>query len=462
MTLSRRNFLKMTGAAVGVSALAACVPAVPQSGADVEGEVSTPAEPGALWVLHKQDFHDGYNEFLRAHIVSFAEQNDLELDVAFTAGFAGTGADIQKVAAAVQAGAPPDVWIDNINVFQLRQLGTVQTVSDLVADVVEQYGEPTQRLQNDTFFDGEYYAVPFHVRSDGGWARQDIFDAAGIDITALRTYDELREAALEVSDPANEIWGWGMTINRSNDGGYLVSRVLNGWGAFWTDETGEVVTIDTPEAVEAVEWLVDTYTNPQWQDMLPTGVISWTDTANNEAYLGGTIAYTQNAGTVYATAVRDGLEVADLTIYDPPKGGPALESFNGLGGMHHQLIEGAPNPDMARELILSFFTDEVLTDVYANAVAYAVPAYEGMWEWEVITSNPLSLAQREAALDPTGWNGLAFPGPNTAQMGAVSTGNIHTDMVGNVVSGQMSAAEAVQNAHQQSVQIFQEFGAAGE
>jgi multiple sugar transport system substrate-binding protein len=299
------------------------------------------------------------------------------------------------------------------------------------------------------------------VRSDGGWARTDIWEAAGIDVTALKTYDELREACLEVSDPDAEMWGWGMTVNRGGDGGYLTTRVLHAFGAFWVDETGQKVTLDTPEAVAAVEWMVDTYTNPQWERMLPPGVLSWTDPTNNEAYLGGKVAYTQNAGTVYAKAVVDGNPVAPVTIWDFPKGGPALERFTGLGSMNFQIIKGGKNPEAAQELILSFFEEEVMKQVYTTATSYAIPAYTNMWEWEEITSVPNSIAQKEGALDPEGWNGLYYPGPGNAWVGAVSSQNIHTDMVAAVITGQATAAEAVTQAAEASIKIFQEMGAAG-
>lgn len=414
-------------------------------------------------MLHKQDFHPEYNDFIRAHIENFAAENDLSLDVAFTAGFAGTGADIQKVAAAVQAGDPPDVWMDNINPFQLNQLGTLQPVTDLQEEVIAMYGDVNPRPKSETLLDGEYVGVTLHARSDGGWARKDVFEAAGIDLASLKTYEELRDAAMAVSDPDNELWGWGMTVNRGGDGGWLVQRVLHGWGATWVDETGEIVTIDSPEAVAAVEWMVDLYTNPEWEPMMPPGVLSWTDSSNNEAYLGEKVAYTQNAGTVYAKAVADGLDVANQTMYDVPKGGPALEDFNGLGGMYLHHITGSKNPDQARALIMSFFNDDVMNDIYSAAVAYAVPGYDGdMWDWDVVAGNEIALGLKTVALDPSGWNGLPWPGPTTAQIGAVGNSNIHTDMVANVLNGQMTAAEAVKNAHDQSVTIFKEFGAAGE
>jgi multiple sugar transport system substrate-binding protein len=260
----------------------------------------------------------------------------------------------------VAADDSPDVLQRSGDVFQWKQLDLIVAVDEIVQQIVDKHGETSARQQKDLMVDGSWYAIPFHVRSDGGWARKDIGDAAGIDVTALTTYDELREACMEISDPAAEMWGWGMTVNRGGDGGYLVSRVLHGFGAFWVDETGQKVTLDSPEAVQAVEWMVDTYTNPQWERMLPPGVLSWTDPTNNEAFLGGKISYTQNAGTVYAKAVVDAVPFVDNIIWDYPKGGPGLERFFGLGSMNFLQIKGGKNPEAARELVLSFFEDEVI------------------------------------------------------------------------------------------------------
>lgn len=460
--LTRRNFLQLTGGALAISALAACVPGggAPAPEADAGAGADAPAaEPGSLWVLHKQDFYPQYNEFIRQHVVDFAAENNIQLDIAYTAGFGG--GDIVKVAAAVQAGESPDVWIDNVSPFQLYQLGLTQPVTDLQNEVNAKWGTPAPRANKEAFLDGEYVGCILHCRSDGGWSRNDVFGAAGIDQSTIRTYDELREAAMAVSDPAKEMWGWGMTVNRGGDGNWFITRVLHGWGATWVDETGQFVTLDSPEAVAAVEWLIDLYTNPQWELMMPPGVLSWTDTSNNEAYLGGKVAYTQNAGTVYANAISNGLEVAALTDYDPPKGGPVMSEFNGLGGMNAYIVTGAPNPTASRDLVMSFFTDEFMESLYGAAVAYAVPAYEAHWDWPVITNDRVSTALKPVALDPSGWNVLAWPGPPTAQIGAVDSASLQTELIANVLTGGMSPAESVAAIAEASVKIFQEFGAPG-
>jgi multiple sugar transport system substrate-binding protein len=463
--LSRRHFLRLTGGVLGVAALAACAPAAaPGSAPAAEGEgggAVTVSEDTPLWVFQTQDFHPDYNDFIRRHIENFAREKGYALEVSDVAGFVAGGAELQKMAAQVAADDAPDMIQRNYSVPQYNQLGLIVPVTEIVNEIVAMHGETTARQQKDLVIDGEWYAVPFHVRSDGGWARKDIWDAAGIDVTQLTTYDELREACLEISDPAAEMWGFGITVNRGGDGNWMAHRILHSFGGAWVDETGQTVTLDSPETVQALEWIQETYTDPKWERMLPPGVLSWTDPTNNEAFLGGKIAYTQNGGTVYAKAVVDQVPFVDDIIWDYPKGGPALERFFGIGSMNFGMIKGGKNPEAARELILSFFEEEAMKQVYQIATTYALPAYANMWDWEEITSVPNSIIQREAAQDPAGWNGIAFPGPATPWIAAVETQNLPTDMIASVLTGQATAAEAVKQTAEAAMQIFQEMGAAG-
>lgn len=465
MKLSRRQFLYATSGVLGVSLLAACAPAGAPAGAPAESNAApgaiTVAEDTPLWVLQTQDFHPDYNDFVRKHIEDFAADRGYPLEVADMAGFVAGGAELQKIAAQVAADDSPDMIQRTLSVPQYNQLGLIDPVTDLVEEIIGKHGDTGARQKKELMIDGDWYAVPFHVRSDGGWARKDIWDTVGIDVTQLKTYDELREACMEVSDPAKEIWGWGMTVNRGGDGNWMMHRIIHSFGATWVDETGQKVTIDSPETVQAIEWLVDTYTNPQWERMLPPGVLSWTDPTNNEVFLGGKLAYTQNGGTVYAKAVVDQVPFVNDIIWDYPKGGPGLERFFGVGTMNFGLIKGAKNPEAARELILSFFEDDVIREVYKIATTYALPAYTNMWDWEEITSVPNSIAQKDGALDPAGWTGISFPGPSTPWIAAVDSQNLPTDMIAAVITGQSTAAEAVKQTAETAIRIFQEMGAAG-
>jgi multiple sugar transport system substrate-binding protein len=462
---SRRQFLRATGTLFTVGLLTGCVGAAPgvapAAGSDAASGAAV-ADDYPLWMLQTNDFHPDYNNFIRAHVEGFAREKGWPLEIADTAGFLAGGAEIQKIAAAVAADDAPDIWMHNISVPQLKALDLLADATDIVDQIVAQYGEIAPLMRKNVYFDDAFWAVPFHGRAGGGYARGDIFEEHGIDIATVRTYDELREVCMEVSDPSKEQWGWGITINRSGDGNTQIYRTIHGFGATWTDETGQYVTMNTPETIDAINWLVETYTDPKWERMLPPGILSWTDPSNNEAYLAGKIVYTVNAGTVLAKAYFDENPVADVTVFHPQTGGPKVIEFNGMGGQNFMMIRGGKNPEAARELVLSFFVEETMQAVYENARAYALPGYESMWDWPIIQDTPQSIAVKAVALDPAGYNGLGWPGPSTPQIGAVDVEGIPANMVASVLTGAATAEEAVQQAYEQSVQIFKDFGAPGE
>ena len=65
--------------------------------------------------------------------------------------------------------------------------------------------------------------------------------------------------------------------------------------------------------MQAVTFLADIYTNPKYKNMLPPGVNGWTDTSNNEAWLAGTLGFTNNAYTLYAQSFATKNPVYDQT-----------------------------------------------------------------------------------------------------------------------------------------------------
>ena len=166
---------------------------------------------------------------------------------------------------------------------------------------------PGHKLVN--FIDGKWWGVPFFCATGGYWVRKSWFDAVSFDITKQYTFQEWLEACLKVSDPSKKHWGWGNTVNRSGDGQTMVYSVLFQAGARVTTADNKVAFM-SDETVAAYDWLKDVYTNPKWANALPTGVNAWTDPSNNEAYLADTIGFSGNAGTMFATAMKDKPDIA--------------------------------------------------------------------------------------------------------------------------------------------------------
>jgi ABC-type glycerol-3-phosphate transport system substrate-binding protein len=492
--VSRRDFLRMAAGAAGLAALSACQPEVVYVTEEVEKmvtqvvketvevekmvevektvevekivEVAAPAEvDGTLWVLQKKDFFPAMNDWFRAEVLAFCKEKDWPVDVTYEAGYTGGTPFLEKMAASAAAGTPADLLMHSMGITEMRRLLIIDPVTDIVEEVAEKWGAPSARQEYDYYVDDQWFAVPYFQRSDGGWFQRPPFEDAGIDIHSVRTYPDLWEACLEVSNPDEQIYGWGTTINRSGDGDWFRNRVMHGWGAYLQDETGQYVTIDSPEMVEAITAMTNIYIDEKWAPMLPPGILAWTDASNNEAYLAGRLAYTQNGGTVWGKAVLDGNPIKDVTGFHAPCGGPVNEEFNSLSANNFMLLKGAKNQEAARELMLHFLMPLESQDaIFSNAPAFALPAYEKLWEESnYIPDDQVAMEQKPVATDPNGWIVPAsYPGPaHNPALAAANEAGIMADMVSDILRG-TSVADAVKTCHDRYVAVFQEFGLPGE
>ncbi len=480
--LSRRALLRLAAIAVTSLAAAACQMRLPPFGKVVEDLLKTTlvtkgqAVPGAkeaikaisslarpVWVLLQKELFSAYNLYLREQISNFCKEQNWPLNLSYLSDYVGAVRPTDKLIAAVRAGNPPDLILSTLKVSALYQSKSLQPVTELVTEIQAQWGPAARRLVRDYYIAQEWWAAPFFQRSDGGWYRIDIWEKAGIDIQALRTYPELLEACLSLSKPEKELYGWGVTISRCDNGDAFIDRVITGWGGHWQDETGQYVTIASPETIEALNWLADIYTHPRWQKMLPPDVLSWTDISNNDAYLAGKLAYTQNGGGLYAEALLNEHPLAEVTGFHPLAGGPKLKEFHGLNASAWMILRGCANPDAALSLMRHLMrSPEQFDAVFAAAPGFALPAYLGLWDRSTyLPTNPLALQQKLPATDPMGIIPWFHPGPTSPAMALANAMGIRNEMVNTVLKGGL-AAEAVQTAHQRLVEIFTEFGLPGE
>jgi len=469
-SLSRRDVIRgaagaAAGAGLGGAAFSRAVPGAFAQGAtpaaDIPRTPSTATVDGTLQVLQKLDFHPDHNQFIKDEITAFAQASGWQVEIS-EVGSLNSGEVAQRLVAGVQAGNAPDVYFDNVPIRQFQDLGIFQDVTDLTTEAVGLYGETTPAMNNNANFNDAWWGVPWFTRIDGWWARRDVFEPAGIDTSTLTTLDARRQAALDVSDPANNLFGWGITINRSTDARALVQQVLFHFGSTLQDESGEKVTFNSPESVAALEWIADTYSNEKWAPMLPTGWNAWTDTGNNEAFLAGILALTQNAGTMYAKAQLDRVPFADQIDYLPnPRRLSDDKPVDQLGGVLLHVIEGSKNKDAAYDLIRHLLSEPVQQRIWTISRAYAVPAYRNGWADPIITGNANAARAETATWDNVEFTGLRWPGPNSVAVDAVAGGFDQVDMVSEVLQGR-PAADVVADYHSRWVQIWQDYGLPGE
>ena len=417
---------------------------------------------GKLTVIHRTEYFEPATNAFREQVVEFAKAKGAELDISTTNPEA-FGDFLGKMTAAVKAGNPPDfAYTSNVSIPQLHLLDLVEDVSDVVAEAEKRYGAimPGINAAATARFDGKWAAVPYLATFTGRFARADKLKEKGIDPASLKTWSDRREAALAISDPANGFYGWGMTTNKGGDGWGVCSDVLLAFGGHFTDETGQIVQFNSPETVAAFEWFVETYDrNGKYAAMLPPGVESWTDTGNNEAWLAGSIGYTQNAFSVYGASKKDHPDLfKNMIVMGAPQANNGDSRSGGNVGGWLTVMKGAPNADVAKELILDLLDPAKFGKIAAVGGGLFMPAYQNLWTDELLAVDPnFKIIQQEVSVaDP--FIGASWPAKPNALVDAIRSQSILEQAVGNAISKRMSAADAVKDAHDKIVQLFEESG----
>lgn len=462
--LSRRQALQLMGGLAGMAALAACAPvgpAAPATGA--EGEAAAPAKTeGTMVVAHRKEYFEEMETLFAAAVKDWAAQNNVDVETTVVAAEAFEDF-VAKTAAAVEAGAPPDFIYHVRLVQQLYFLDALEAVDDVTNQAIELYGEvpPLNAALNQV--DNGWWGIPYSVAGGGQFARRDVFEAAGIDPDSMQTYDQRRDGALAVSDPAKEMYGWGVTVNRSGDATGFIMAVINNWGGSITNAEMTELIFNSPETVAAVEWLGETYTSDKYAPMLPPGILSWTDSSNNEAYLAGNIAYTHNAASVYAKAKQDGNPVFENTVVLEEALGPANTRLNGASGGQIVIPRGAKFADLAGELSLHMLTPEVFLPMSTISAGLFLPSYQKYYEMEEVKSafvaDPNLDRMGKAAFGD--YPGMPYPAKPSPYFDAIDAQTVITDMVAQVTTAGVSAADAVAQATDRMQQIADEMGAFG-
>ena len=211
---------------------------------------------GKLTVIHRTEYFEQAQTLFRATVAKFAADNGVKLDISTTNPEA-FGDFLGKVSAAVKAGNPPDLaYTSTVSIPQMTLLNMVEDLSDVVAEAINRYGNimPGINAAKSGRIDGKWRSVPFIASTTGYFARGDKLKAKGIDPASLKTFDQIREAALAISDPDNKFWGWGCTANQSGDGFGFLTTLIQSFGGHFTDKSGRIVQFDSPETVAAVKW----------------------------------------------------------------------------------------------------------------------------------------------------------------------------------------------------------------
>jgi multiple sugar transport system substrate-binding protein len=431
--IARREFLRRAavvtgGTAAGLQAL--------------RSMASAQAKPKLrVWLF--KSFVTAANDVLARHIEAWAKERNVEVEL----DWATFGDREQKFVAAIEAGNPPD--LAEMNVYgPMRYRPALRDVTKLAGDIATARGGLVPFAERLMKLEGKYLAVGRYSMTTVFFIRKDIMEAKGL--KAPKVYDpDVVEFAKKTQDPAKDLWGFGQTLNRSDDGDGFMQNILwdYGGGVFDKDGKPALGTAFLKENTAALQFAVDTI---QKHKVQPPGVMGWTDVSNNEAYLAGKLVTTNNGASLYYAMVSKKHELAPKTLLVLTPGGPA-GSFVGSSCYNWAIFQKSQRPELAEDLIRWVEDEKRFAEYVDVSVGQAGPVYRGRVDNPYWKSDPNFDAIVQNILRCVN---IGHPGPMTPAAAEVQGQKILTDMAGRVVVGGLSPEAAIKEAHARVEEIY--------
>lgn len=152
---------------------------------------------------------------------------------------------------ALQSGeGAPDIVDIELGKFANFLKGESQLVE--LNDVIDPYREDIVASRIELYSkDGKNYGIPSHVGATVAFYNTEILEAAGVDYTKIVTWEDLKEAGLQVKEKTGKYM-----ISADTSALWQLNDLLAQQGVDWVDDEGNV-NVNIPEAQKGLEMLKD-------------------------------------------------------------------------------------------------------------------------------------------------------------------------------------------------------------
>lgn len=253
------------------------------------------------------------------------------------------------------------VYMDIVWVPKFAAAGWLLDLSDRVSDT-----ELADFMPGDVA-GGRYqeglYRIP--LRSDGGmlYYRADLLEQAGFE--PPETFTDLVEISQALQSQGRTTWGYVWQGRQYEGLAAMFVEILAGHGGYWLDVDTNQVGLDDPEAIAAVQFLVDTVD----QGIAPPGVTTYQEEETRRIFQGGDAVFLRNWPYVWALANGDDSPVQGKIALQPMVHEPGQTSGACQGGWGLGIAASSRHPEAAWEVV-QYLTSEASQKAFVLEQAY--------------------------------------------------------------------------------------------
>lgn len=451
--LSRRDFVKGAGAlTLGAGAFPTIL--IGCGGGGGSGGSSGGGGGGGnkqLKILQWSHFVPAYDKWFDPWVKSWGDKNGVKVSVDHV-----NYADITpRTAAEINAGQGHDLILWNTPPAAYEP--SVYDLSDLVKQVEKKYGPQLPFAKNTSYNPktNHYFGFTYSYAPDPGDYRKSLWQQVGMG-KGPTTWDDVLSATAQIKKATGKRSGIGMS--QEPDSNMAARALIWAFGGSVQDKN-ENVTINSPQVVQAVEFMVKLFKQAETAE-----VFSWTAASNNQGLVAGQLSYILNSISAYRTAQQTNPQIADDIFFTP-----ALKGPTGIGIASEHVIQTYIIPKFSKQVdtakeFLTYLADHASDFVYQSQL-YEFPTFpktnaqnklfgKGGWldkdPYKSHPSDKLSLLKTAEQ-----WStNVGHPGPANPAIGEIFDTNVLPNMMATAAKGQKTPQEAVADAEKQVKQIF--------
>jgi len=356
----------------------------------------------------------------------------------------------QKVAAAVETGAIPDVvMMSGDTVYWVGQNRLVD-ISDVFDSVKNLGGGMWESLLPNVQVNGKTYSIPMESDVTVLYARLDLCEQATGKRAAPATFDEMDAIMRKVNKPPTQ-YGFGITLGRTPDADGNIQNLMLADGATLVDKDGNpAINVDgTISALTRVQtW---------WKDkLIPPDSPAWDDSSNNKSYQSRQACFVLNPASIFAFLEANDKELLSQTIQAPiPKG--KAGSFPGAGCWSWSIFSASKQVNAGKAMITNIMAPDKMQAVYEKVGGRWYPVYKDLANAKWWKDRPYfdQFPEVLKTARPAWYPATATP-KLLAQLSAAGQKHIYSEMVQDVVVNNKSPQDAAKAAQTKMEQTFAE------
>lgn len=434
--VSRRNFIKVTGA--GAIAAAASGPffLFPERAA---------AQQKSLTILQWSHFVPAYDQwFDNVFTKQWGEKNDTNVTVDHI-----TLTEIEARAAAEVAarkGHDLIMFLEPPSAYEEQVIDH----GEIYQEVEKKWGKPVDLAVRSTYDPGtkKYFAFSDSYVPDPGNYRKDLWSEVGYP-NGPATWDELLDGARKIRKKSGNPCGLG--LSQELDTSMAMRALLWSYGASVQDADGHV-TINSKPTIETLKFMKALYTETETPE-----VFTWDPSSNNRAILAGRVSYVQNAISVTRQAEKDNPKMSQEIQLVKALKGPAAALASEHVMSCYAIWNFAQNKEGAKKFLVDLIND--FPAAFKASEFYNFPSFAKTVPdlAKEVSNDPKASPpdKYKVIADALSWStNIGHPGYATPAISEIFTTWVIPTMFAKVARGQSTPEQAAKDAEAECNRIF--------